>query len=68
VIWKKTLMLSKQSIIGLIGEAGKRASAILRLQKATEDAYNFNKKQYASVAKNAMTTMQQFESAAKEWV
>ena len=63
---EKNINALKAEYNGLIGEAGKRASTILRLQKATEDAYNFNKKQYASVAKNAMTTMQQFEAAAKE--
>lgn len=63
---EKNINALKAEYNGLIGEAGRRASTILRLQKATEDAYNFNKKQYAGVAKNAMTTMQQFEAAAKE--
>jgi hypothetical protein len=53
---EKNINALKAEYNGLIGEAGKRASTILRLQKATEDAYNFNKKQYASVAKNAMTS------------
>ena len=63
---EKNIAALRQEYIVLGNEAGKRASTIIRLQKATEDAYNFNKKQYANVAKNATDTMQKFETTAKE--
>jgi hypothetical protein len=63
---EKNIAALRQEYLILNNEAGKRASTILRLQTATEQAYNINKKQYANVAKNATNTMQQFEAAAKQ--
>jgi hypothetical protein len=63
---EKNIAALKQEYIALNKEAATRASAINRLEKATQDAYNLNKKQYAGLAKSALTTMQQFETTAKE--
>lgn len=63
---EKNIKALKAQYDGFIGEAGTRASAILRLQNAAEQAYEVNKKQYAGLAKQAASSMQQFEAAAKE--
>jgi hypothetical protein len=63
---EKNIAALRKEYIALSGEAGTRASAIMRLEKATQDAYNFNKKQYAGLAKNATDSMKKFEATAKE--
>jgi len=63
---EKNIAALRKEYIALSGEAGTRASAIMRLEKATQDAYNFNKKQYAGLAKNATDSMKKFEVTAKE--
>ena len=63
---EKNINALKSQYEGFIADAGKRTSTIIRLQSATEQAYNFNKKQYAGVAKRAAAAMKEFEAAAQQ--
>ena len=63
---EKNINALKGQYDGFIGDAGARTSAILRLQNATEQAYNVNKKQYAGLSQQAANAMKEFEAAAKQ--